>query len=98
MEPGHIVGAITNEADITGGHIGRIRIFEQFSTIGLREGMPPEVLRILQKTRVCGRELRLSRDQGPPRQRSGGFQRKPFQKGGGSRGGFKARRFQRDRG
>ena len=98
VEPGHIVGAITNEADITGGHIGRIRIFEYFSTIGLREGMPPEVFRVLQKTRVCGRELRLSKDQGPPGRQQRVFKGKGFRPGGGGHGGFKGRRFPRDRG
>ncbi len=98
VEPGHIVGAITNEAGVTGGHIGRIKIFEYFSTIGLREGMPPEVFRLLQKTRVCGRELRLSKDQGPPGRQQRVFKGKQGFRPDGSRGGFKRRRFPRDRG
>ncbi len=66
VRPGSIVGAIANEAGIEGRHIGRIQIFEQFSTVDLPDGMPPEIFSALQRVRVCGRPLGISVDNGPP--------------------------------
>jgi ATP-dependent RNA helicase DeaD len=61
IKPGNIVGAIANEADIEGVHIGRVDIREDFSYVDLPEGMPREIFKALQKVRVAGRELRISR-------------------------------------
>ena len=58
--PKHIVGAIANEAGIDGKHIGHIRIRDHYSTVDLPSGMPDEVFRALQRTRVCQQPLRLS--------------------------------------
>ncbi|WP_456406435.1 DEAD/DEAH box helicase [Thiolapillus sp.] len=59
VKPGNIVGAIANEADIESCYIGSIEIHEDFSTVDLPEGMPREVLEILQKARVAGRKMAL---------------------------------------
>ena len=61
IKPGNIVGAIANEADIEGVHIGRVDIREDHSYVDLPEGMPKEIFKQLQKVRVVGRELRISR-------------------------------------
>ncbi|HEY6621107.1 MAG TPA: DEAD/DEAH box helicase [Steroidobacteraceae bacterium] len=61
IKPGNIVGAIANEADIEGVHIGRVDIREDHSYVDLPEGMPKEIFKQLQKVRVAGRELRISR-------------------------------------
>jgi ATP-dependent RNA helicase DeaD len=61
IKPGHIVGAIANEAGIEGTHIGRVDIREDFSYVDLPEGMPKPIFKELQKVRVVGRELRISR-------------------------------------
>jgi len=61
IKPGNIVGAIANEAGIEGVHIGRVDIREDHSYVDLPEGMPKEIFRELQKVRVVGRELRISR-------------------------------------
>lgn len=61
VKPGNIVGAIANEADIEGVHIGRVDIREDHSYVDLPEGMPKEIFKQLQKVRVAGRELRISR-------------------------------------
>ena len=61
VKPGNIVGAIANEAEIESRYIGHIAIFDDFSTIDLPAGMPPEIFRDLQKTWVCQRQLRISR-------------------------------------
>ncbi len=61
VKPGNIVGAIANEAGVEGAYIGRIDIREQHSFVDLPEGMPREIFRHLQRTRVAGRELKISR-------------------------------------
>ncbi len=61
IKPGNIVGAIANEADIEGVHIGRVDIREDHSYVDLPEGMPKDIFKQLQKVRVAGRELRISR-------------------------------------
>ena len=61
IKPGNIVGAIANEAGIDGVHIGRVDIREDHSFVDLPEGMPKEIFTELQKVRVVGRELRISR-------------------------------------
>lgn len=61
IKPGNIVGAIANEAGIEGVHIGRVDIREDHSFVDLPEGMPHPIFKSLQKVRVVGRELRISR-------------------------------------
>jgi ATP-dependent RNA helicase DeaD len=61
IKPGNIVGAIANEAGIEGVHIGRVDIREDHSFVDLPEGMPKPIFKDLQKVRVAGRELRISR-------------------------------------
>lgn len=65
VQPKNIVGALTNEADIEGRHLGRIHIYDDFSTIDLPEGMPREIFRMLKRVRVCGQALRISKMGGP---------------------------------
>jgi ATP-dependent RNA helicase DeaD len=60
-KPGNIVGAIANEAGIEGRLIGRIRLYDDYSTVDLPEGMPADIFNGLKKTRVAGRPLELSR-------------------------------------
>jgi len=68
IKPGNIVGAIANEAGIEGVHIGRVDIREDHSFVDLPEGMPNQIFKELQKVRVAGRELRISRvDEKPPK-------------------------------
>ena len=61
IKPGNIVGAIANEAGIEGVHIGRVDIRDDHSYVDLPEGMPKAIFKGLQKVRVAGRELRISR-------------------------------------
>jgi ATP-dependent RNA helicase DeaD len=68
IKPGNIVGAIANEAGIEGVHIGRVDIRPDHSFVDLPEGMPKQVFKDLQKVRVAGRELRISRvSEKPPK-------------------------------
>lgn len=60
VSPREIVGAIANEAGIEGKFIGPIVIFDDFTTVDLPDGMPQEIQRHLQKTRVKGQPMRIS--------------------------------------
>ncbi len=59
VRPSNIVGAIANEAGISGADIGPIEIRGTVSTIDLPEGMPKEIFQLLQKTWVSGKQLRI---------------------------------------
>ena len=59
VKPGNIVGAIANVAGLEGRQIGHVDIREDHTYVGLPAGMPAEVLRELQKTRVAGQLLRM---------------------------------------
>jgi len=105
--PGHIVGAIANEAKISSRDIGQIKISHDYSLVDLPENISPAIFRHLQKVLVCGQQLQLSLDAGggresrpdkPPRRRPMGNsaerrQSKPAKKfpPGGKRGPKKAR-------
>jgi ATP-dependent RNA helicase DeaD len=87
IKPGNIVGAIANEAGIEGVHIGRVDIREDHSFVDLPEGMPKQIFKELQKVRVVGRELRITRvsekPPKPPRDTAG---RHPDARPAGDRG------------
>ncbi|MCP4606040.1 MAG: DEAD/DEAH box helicase [Proteobacteria bacterium] len=55
----NIVGAIANEAGIGSKHIGRINIYDDYSTVDLPEGMSRETLSLLKKVWVCNTQLRM---------------------------------------
>lgn len=59
--PGNIVGAIANEANIAGKHIGRINIHDSYTLIDLPVGMPEETFHALKNVWVSGRKLGISR-------------------------------------
>jgi len=61
VQPGNIVGAIANEADLESRYIGRIDIRDDYSLVDLPEGMPREILEHLKKVRVAGQPLRMRR-------------------------------------
>lgn len=58
--PGDIVGAIANEAGIDGQLIGRIKLFEDYSTVDLPTGMPKAIFKQLRKTWIRNQQLRIS--------------------------------------
>ena len=77
VQPGNIVGAIANEAGIDAVHIGRIEIFDAYSTVDLPAGMPKPIQQQLRKAWVCGQQLEISVDSGgddaPPKRLPPGF-------------------------
>jgi ATP-dependent RNA helicase DeaD len=61
VEPRNILGAIANEAGIDAKHIGRIELFDDYSTVELPSGMPKPVFEHLKRVWVSGQQLRISR-------------------------------------
>lgn len=61
VKPGNIVGAIANEAGLEGRLIGRVVIRDDHSFVDLPTGMPKEVFLQLQRVRVAGQPLQISR-------------------------------------
>lgn len=66
VKPGHLVGAIANEADLESRFIGQIQIHDDYSTVDLPQGMTAEVHKVLQNVRVCQRPLNLAKYEGGP--------------------------------
>ncbi|HRX71068.1 MAG: DEAD/DEAH box helicase [Candidatus Competibacteraceae bacterium] len=71
--PQNIMGAIANEAGIEGRYIGRIEIHNDYSTVDLPDGMPPEIFQHLKRVRVRQQMLNIRRLDGaePERKRPG---------------------------
>ena len=61
IKPANIVGAIANEVGIDSSYIGRIQIFDDFSTVDMVVGMPREMFDTLKQVKVAGRRLNISR-------------------------------------
>ena len=60
VQPKNIVGAIANEAGMDSRHIGHIKLYDDYSTVDLPEGMPKDIFKHLTKVWVCGHQLRMS--------------------------------------
>ncbi|MEN8169125.1 MAG: DEAD/DEAH box helicase [Pseudomonadota bacterium] len=92
VQPGNIVGAIANEANLESRNIGRIKIFDDYSIVDLPEGLSKELLSHLANVWVAGQKLNISKQhggggggdkkgfkrKGPPK----GKEKKPHRKGG----------------
>ena len=61
VQPGNIVGAIANEADLEARYIGRIDIRDDYSLVDLPEGMPRELMEHLKRVYVAGQALKIQR-------------------------------------
>ena len=61
VKPANIVGAIANESGLNSRFIGKIVIFDEYSTVDLLAGMPRELLHMLKKVWVAGRRLNITR-------------------------------------
>ncbi len=59
--PQNIVGAIANEAGVESRYIGRIEIFDDYSTVDLPDGMPAEIFQHLRRVRVRQYPMNISR-------------------------------------
>jgi ATP-dependent RNA helicase DeaD len=61
VQPGNIVGAIANEADLESRFIGRIDIRDHYSLVDLPVGMSRPLLEHLKRVRIGGNPLRIQR-------------------------------------
>jgi ATP-dependent RNA helicase DeaD len=87
VQPGNIVGAIANEADLESRYIGRIDIRDDYTLVDLPEGMPRELLEHLKKVRVAGRPLRMQRAEAADTDASHGRGQRPHAGPRGPHGG-----------
>ncbi len=89
VKPGNIVGAIANEAGLDGDHVGQIEISEQHTLVDLPKGMPKDVFMDLRKTRVCGKQLKISLLDGDSERSSRPASGRKSKKAGGKKSGGK---------
>ncbi|ODA28593.1 DEAD/DEAH box helicase [Planctopirus hydrillae] len=61
VKPANIVGAIANETGLDSSCIGRIEIYDNYSTVDLLAGMPDDVFHSLKAVEVLGQQLNISR-------------------------------------
>ena len=64
-KPGNIVGAIANEGGIAARDIGRIEIYDDYSTLDMPADLPQDLLDHLKKVWVAGQQLQITRDGEP---------------------------------
>ncbi|MCQ2091538.1 MAG: DEAD/DEAH box helicase [Fibrobacter sp.] len=109
VTPKDIVGAIAGEANISSSNIGRIKLFDRFSTVELPEAVPQDVLDILAGITIRGNDakFRLMTDEPPERDEEGSREGRSFHREGrgfggdrgfggrGGRGGFGGNREER---
>jgi ATP-dependent RNA helicase DeaD len=62
VKPGNIVGAIANEGGIAARDIGRIEIYDDFSTLDMPADLPGDLVDHLKKVWVAGQQLEITRD------------------------------------
>ena len=77
-EPGHIVGAIANEAKLHGSQINGVDIRADYSMVRLPANLPEAVIARLSKVRIRGQALELSASTMPVKR----DKPKPHRKGG----------------
>ena len=91
VEPRHIVGAISNEANLSSRDIGHIKIHDDHCMVDLPASMPERMFKHLQEVWVCGQQLKLSVATGEKVERgsiardSKPQKRRPFVKGAESK-------------
>lgn len=66
VNPGGIVGALTNEGGLNGSDVGKIDIFATFSLVDISAPLDAATLDRLSRARVSGRALRIAVDGGAP--------------------------------
>ncbi|BGI50989.1 MAG: DEAD/DEAH family ATP-dependent RNA helicase [Arsenophonus endosymbiont of Ceratovacuna japonica] len=59
VEVRHIVGAISNEADISSRYIGNIKLFSSYSIIELPKGIPDKLLNNLTHTYILNKPIQI---------------------------------------
>jgi ATP-dependent RNA helicase DeaD len=61
VAPKDIFGAIANEGGVPGKSIGHIKLYDDFSTVGLPADLPAQSLKRLEKTWIMGKPIKIRR-------------------------------------
>lgn len=61
IRPADLVGAITNEAGVTGSSIGAIQIADSYSLVEVPETAADEIAQVLGSAKIKGRRLEVRR-------------------------------------
>ena len=61
LRPGNLVGAIANEANLSGDQIGPIKIQDRFTTVDLPAGLDEALIDRLKGVRVMGKPMKIRR-------------------------------------
>ncbi|MDQ1738305.1 MAG: ATP-dependent helicase DeaD [Pseudonocardiales bacterium] len=69
VQPGAIVGALANEGGLSRGDFGHIDIHGDHTLVELPADLPDRTFQALERTRVSGQLIHLTRDDGPPPRR-----------------------------
>ena len=62
LRPGDLVGAITNEAGVSGSTIGAIRITDRFSLVEVSAERADQIIQALRGTTLRGKKVTVRRD------------------------------------
>ncbi|MFK3740006.1 DEAD/DEAH box helicase [Massilia sp. TN1-12] len=86
VKPGNIVGAIANEGGVASKSIGRIEIYDDYSTLDMPADLPQDLIDHLKKVWVAGQQMQMTRDGEPlPEKKPAAKKRfgdkKPYKKG-----------------
>ena len=92
VTPSNLVGAIANEGGIDSRRIGRIELFDEFSTVELPSDLSAEVLQSLRQVRVRRAPLRIALDDGRLPRRETGRESPAAGRGGGGSAGWQESR------
>jgi ATP-dependent RNA helicase DeaD len=65
LRPGDLVGAIANEAGVSGGTIGAIEIMDRFALVEVPADQAEDVIHALRGTTIRGRRVNVRRDREP---------------------------------
>ncbi|EDX87837.1 DbpA RNA binding domain family [Synechococcus sp. PCC 7335] len=60
VKPGHIVGAIANETGLANKYIGRISVYDDYSTVDLPVGIPKETFELLRGVKVLDHPMNIT--------------------------------------
>ncbi len=90
-----VVGAITGEAGVTGGDVGKVEVRDTFSVIEVASTAADQVIKAMNGTTMKGRALRVDYDR---KSGTGGGERQPRSSGDRPRGRDSGPRSDRDRG
>jgi ATP-dependent RNA helicase DeaD len=66
VAPKDIVGAIANEAGISGKSIGHIKIYDEFCTVGLPADIPEQTLKRMERIFIMGKPINIRLWTGEP--------------------------------